>query len=273
MRQPGLPPGAPGDFFESLRRLRVLGVVPRPRRELAEAERPQLPPDRRRAHRHPELLPQPLHEVDQPPAHHPVAPGLGAGLHRTRQRRALLRRQRRRLARGLAVDQPVRTFGVEAHHPVPHDLQPDPADPRRLRPGPAIADRRQRQQPPNLLRVPAGSGQPPQIITSEVTSKLDRRRHGKPSPVFHDESRRDCLGNLEGSVRRGVTLAAARRWAAPHRSRIERSRGGSRAMGGVSRSVGCHGDRCRRSDVTGRSRGRRTRLRRGGDRRGASRPT
>ena len=165
MRALRLPPGAPGDFFESLRRLRVLGVVPRPRRELAEAERPQLPPDRRRAHRHPELLPQPLHEVDQPPAHHPVAPGLGTGLHRSRQRRALLRRQRRRLARGLAVDQPVRTFGVEAHHPVPHDLQPDPADPRRLRPAPAIADRRQRQQPPNLLRVPAGSGQPTQIIT------------------------------------------------------------------------------------------------------------
>lgn len=55
-----------------------------------------------------------------------------------------------------------------------------PPGTRPLRPGSAIADRRQRQQPPNLLRVPAGSGQPPQIITSEVNSKLDRRRHGNP---------------------------------------------------------------------------------------------
>jgi hypothetical protein len=55
--------------FESFCRLRILGVMPRPRRELAEAERPQFPADRRLAHRHAKLLPEPLHEVYQPPAH------------------------------------------------------------------------------------------------------------------------------------------------------------------------------------------------------------
>ncbi len=89
-------------------------------------------------------------------------------------------------------------------------------------------------------------------------------------PSKHGESECQPKGNLEGSVRRGETLARARRWAAPHRSRIERSRGGSRAMGGVSRGVGCYGDRCRRSDVAGRSRGERLWLRLGGDGRGAT---
>jgi hypothetical protein len=36
-----------GRLFESLRRFRILGVVPQPRRELAEAERPQPAPHRR----------------------------------------------------------------------------------------------------------------------------------------------------------------------------------------------------------------------------------
>ena len=178
--RPGSPPGAPGGFFENLRGLRVLRIVPRTRRELAEPERPQLPTDRRHAHRDPERFPEPLREVDQPPAHHPVAPGLGSGLHDLRQRRALVRFQRRSLAGRLAVDQTGRPLGVEAHNPVPDDLQPDATDPRRLRPGAAVPDRRKRQQPPNLLRVPTGAGQPTQVIASEVVSKLECSRHGKP---------------------------------------------------------------------------------------------
>lgn len=128
----GLPPRAPGDFFGSIRRFRVPGVAPRPRRELAEAKRPEVPAHRRLAHRYPQLLPEPLRQVDPPPAHHPIAPRLGTSLHPPRQPRPLLRRQGRHLAGRLPVDQSRRTFRVEPQHPVPHDLQPDPADPRRI---------------------------------------------------------------------------------------------------------------------------------------------
>ena len=117
---------------------------------------------------------------------HPVAPGLGSGLHDLRQRRALVRCQRRSLARRLAVDQTGRPLGVEAHNPVPDDLQPDATDPRRLRPGAAVPDRRKRQQPPNLLRVPTGAGQPTQVIASEVVSKLADRRALRELRAQHD---------------------------------------------------------------------------------------
>lgn len=162
---------------------------------LRKAERPQLPAYRRLADRHPERLPEPLREVDPPPAHHPVAPGLRTGLHHPRQRRPLHRRQRRRLARRLAVDQPGRTFRVEAQHPVPDDLQPDTADPRCLGPRPALRDHRQCQQPTHLLCVPTVPRQPAQIVAAQIIPKPDCRRHGKPPLVFRGESRQRAHGN------------------------------------------------------------------------------
>ena len=169
----------------------------RPGGELAEAERPEFPPHGRLAHRDPELLPEPLDQVDQPPADHPVAPRLRARLDDPRQGGALLRRERRRFARRLAVEEPVRTLRVEAQDPVPHDLEPDPANPGRLRPASAIADLGQRQEAPDLFRVSALPCQSSQFTTGKVASKLDRRGHGNPN-LF---SMMNHAGRARGSLR------------------------------------------------------------------------
>ena len=155
-------------------------MVLRPRGELAEPHGAQLPAHGRFAHRHAERVPEPLHEIDQPPANHPVEIGLRPGLDGARQRSALLDVQSGRLAWRLPVDQTLRPFGVEPHHPVANDLKPNAADPRRLSPRAAVINRRQREQPPDLLRIPAAPRHPPQCVPGEVASKPNRYRHGKP---------------------------------------------------------------------------------------------
>ncbi len=47
----------------------------------------------------------------------------------------------------------IRTFGVETDNPVAHDLHPDPADPRRIRPRSAIINLGQCQETPGLIGV------------------------------------------------------------------------------------------------------------------------
>jgi len=155
-------------------------MVLRARRELAEPHGAQFPPNRLAAHRDAELLPQPLHQVTQPPADHAVETGLRPGLHGLGERRALIVRQERRLPRRLAIDQTRRTPRIEPKHPVAHDLQPNPSGPRRRRPRGPVIDRCQRQKPPRLTSVPARLRQPPQILRRVVRPKRSRCSHGKP---------------------------------------------------------------------------------------------
>lgn len=152
-------------------------------RELGEAERLQLAAHGGLARRDAEFVPKPLDEIDQPPADDAIEIGLGAGLNRLGQRRALLRVQERRLSGRLAVDQPARSLGVEEQHPVVDDLQPDAASLGRLRSGRPVVNRRQRQQALCLLRVSARLRQPSQFIRPIVRPKLERSRHEEP-PLF-----------------------------------------------------------------------------------------
>ena len=62
----------------------------------------------------------PLRQIDQPPAHHPVHRRVGTGFDDPLQGRALLGIQQRPLTRCLAVDQPLRASRVERQHPIPH---------------------------------------------------------------------------------------------------------------------------------------------------------
>ena len=80
--------------------------------------------DRYRLRRHadPVFVPDPLAEIDDPPAHHGVHRGDRRMLDHRRKRGAMPCVQEPPRPRRLAVDQPVRPFGVEAHHPVPDDL-------------------------------------------------------------------------------------------------------------------------------------------------------
>src|SRR3954452_23711966 len=72
---PGSSPRWRGEFFKKLQRLRVLGIVPGARRELAVAERAQFAAQRRLAERDPKLVPDPQGQILQPPANHAVDRG------------------------------------------------------------------------------------------------------------------------------------------------------------------------------------------------------
>ena len=110
--------------------MRVLRVVLRSRGELAEPHGAQFPAERLPAHGHPELIPQPLRQIDQPPAHDPVEIGLRAGLDCRGQGRALLRVQERPSPGGLPVDKTPSTVSGEVQKPVRDRRQTDPADQR-----------------------------------------------------------------------------------------------------------------------------------------------
>jgi hypothetical protein len=160
-------------------------MMARAGRQLAIAERAQLTAQRRLAHRNSELIPEPLHQVLQPPAHHPVNGRDRAALHQGEQGLAVMSTQLADIPRRLAIDQAFGSMGVEAHHPVPHRLQPDPADPRRLAPRAAVVDLGQRQQASTLPGVAGGLGQSPQPGRIIVLAKLDPWAHGEPPGRQH----------------------------------------------------------------------------------------
>src|SRR5215211_1879213 len=87
----------------------------------------------------------------------------------------------RGLAGRLAVDQARGPMGIELHHPVPHDLDRDPADPGRLGAGRSLIDRGQRQQPSGLRPILGLTGDRAQGGGVEVSA--ERNRHGEP-PAF-----------------------------------------------------------------------------------------
>jgi hypothetical protein len=110
--------------------------------KLAIAHRAQHPAQRLLADRDAEFRRDPLRQIDQPPAHHPVHRRVGTGFDDPLQGRTLLGIQQRRLTRRLAVDQPLRAGRVERQHPVPHRLDPDAADPGRFAARTPVIDRR-----------------------------------------------------------------------------------------------------------------------------------
>jgi hypothetical protein len=144
---------AAGKFFERHRGLRVLGMVTGARRQLAEAERPQLSAQGLLGHRDAELLPQPLHQIDDAPAHDAMDGRGRPVLDDPLQGRAVMRFQDRPLARRRAGHQARGPLRVEAHHPVAHRLQANPADLGRHRARLAGIDRRQRQEPAHLTGI------------------------------------------------------------------------------------------------------------------------
>jgi len=92
----------------------------RTRGELAIAQAAQHPAQRLFADRDAEFRIDPLRQIDQTSAHHPVHRRVRDGLDDPLQSRVLLAIQQRRVARRLTVDQPRRTRRVEGQHPIPH---------------------------------------------------------------------------------------------------------------------------------------------------------
>jgi len=110
--------------------------------KLTETQRPQLPPERLPAYRHAKVLPQPLRKIEEPPAHRAIEIRLRPGFDGLDKSGAMGLAEQRRLAGSLAIEEPRRPSRIEAQHPVPHDLQADPADLGRHAPAAAVIDRR-----------------------------------------------------------------------------------------------------------------------------------
>ena len=118
-----------------------------------------------------ELLPDPLGEIDQPPADHPMSRRDRPALDNPGQRSALPIVEFGRMARRLAVNQPSRYLGMEPQHPIPDHLQPDTADPRRIRTRAAIINLGQGEKAAAPCRILRSLGQSPQTRTIKVSRK------------------------------------------------------------------------------------------------------
>ena len=170
-------------------------MMPGPRRQLAVAHRTQVAAQGLLAHRHAVFVKQPLDQVDDPPAHHPMRGRDRASFDNLGQRPLVLGTKYRARARRLAVQQPIRALDIEPQNPVPNRLQTNAANPRRFVPCPTIVNYRQRQQPSNLVRVPAQSRQSSKASPVKIVPKPNRRRHRNP-PKAHDvESDYHQIGN------------------------------------------------------------------------------
>src|SRR4051794_5195894 len=114
-------------FFKSVDRSRGLGMMAGAGRELAIAERTQDPAQRCLAHRDPELLPDPHRQVFQSPAYDPMHRRHRTALDHRCQSLALGGVQLARMARRLAVREPLGAMRVEPQHPVlPYDQRMAP---------------------------------------------------------------------------------------------------------------------------------------------------
>jgi hypothetical protein len=78
------------------------------------------------------LLENPLAKIDDPPAHDPMNRRNRAAFDDRGERRPMRVVKPGWLSRRLAVDQALRSMGVELHHPIANDLKRHPADLRRL---------------------------------------------------------------------------------------------------------------------------------------------
>src|SRR4051794_39141801 len=156
-------------------------MMARTGRELAIVHGPQLAAQGLLGDGDPELLPDPGDEVDQAPAHHAVNRRDRARIDPGHQGRAMRIGELGGLAGRLAVDQALGPLGVELHHPVPHDLHRDPANPSRLSAGCPLIDRGQGQKAPRLRAVLRRAGDRAQRMGIKVCP--ERNRHGEP-PSF-----------------------------------------------------------------------------------------
>jgi hypothetical protein len=111
-----------GNFFKRLDGVLVLRMVAWPSRQLAEAHRAQLPAQRLLRDRQAKLVPDPLREIDQPPANDPVNCRDRPALDNPDKGLALRFVEPRCLTWRLAIDKTARPRVVEPHHPVTHRL-------------------------------------------------------------------------------------------------------------------------------------------------------
>ena len=147
-------------------------------RELAIAQGPQLARQRLLGDREAELLPEPLHQIDQAPAHHALDGRDRTLLHDGLQGLSVLVIEPRRGAWRSSGQEALGSSGVEAQHPVAHDLQGHAADLGRLGAGGSIIDRGHSQKASGLIGITRLLGQRAKLGGVKVGAKWDRGGHG-----------------------------------------------------------------------------------------------
>ena len=128
-------------------------------RELAIAHLVQNPANGRLGDRDAELRPDPLDQIHQPPAHHPMDRRDRAVLDHLREDAPMRGLEQRRLAGSFPVDQATRPFSVEPDHPVTDDLKTYATELGGRGARAPSVDRRQRKEPPGLAGIPALAGE------------------------------------------------------------------------------------------------------------------
>jgi hypothetical protein len=123
-------------------------------RELAIVHGPQLAAQRLFGDGEAELLPEPLDQIDQAPAHHAVDGRDGTLVNDGLQGLSVLIVEPRRGPWRSAGQEPLGSVGVKAQHPIPHDLQRHAADLSRFGAGDPIIDRRQSHKAASLIGIP-----------------------------------------------------------------------------------------------------------------------
>src|SRR5271156_2472406 len=139
------PPAGWGSFFKSRDGVGILSMVAGPRRQSPEAHGPQFPAERLLTDRDVELLMEPLHQIDEPPADHAMYRRHRATLDDLRQLSAPLVGEDRDLARRLAVYKARRTLGIEPQNPIAKRLKPDTTDLGGMASRSSVIDLRKRQ--------------------------------------------------------------------------------------------------------------------------------
>jgi hypothetical protein len=194
-RQPArCPPDGRGSLFKNSRGARILDVMARAGRELAVAHGPQDPAQGLLGDRHAVIFGQDLGQIAQPPPHHTVYGRRRSLFDQRLEDIALVGVQARTGPGGLAVDQPVRSIGVEGHD---ESRAPFAARPRRSRPPPSA------DHPRRSSTAPTGGGSAPDHANpwpdrakprhrSPIAAAPEQPSHPPQVPNPRNESRPRC---------------------------------------------------------------------------------
>ena len=139
--------------------------MPGTRRKFPIAHGIQGPPHCRFNQGDAKFIVDPGSQITQPPTHNPMQIGRRPVFDHPRQGPAASRVQARRRTRRRAVQQTVRTAGVETQNPVPHRLHTNTAMARCLATRAAIINQRKRQKPPRLLGAIRRPRQSAKVVT------------------------------------------------------------------------------------------------------------
>ena len=183
------------NFFKIGNVIALLAAVAWPGRELAIAHNAKLAPEGVACDWQLELVPDPLRQIAQPPAHYSIRCRNRPCLDDFKKAERAAYRSGSNHARSLVRRQTAGTCLVEAQNLVVLDLQRPAGYLRRFTAAPTVQDQRDSQQTSDLFNIATSSRESTQIHRGVVRSNPNRCRHRKPPSARNVESDFQSLGN------------------------------------------------------------------------------